>query len=239
MQALILAGGKGTRLHPYTSVLPKPLLPVGDYPVLEIILRQLRKAGVQEVILAVGYMRQLFQAFFDNGARYGLKITYSFEDKPLGTAGPIRLAFDHLEDEFLVMNGDLLTTLHFARLFSFHKEMKAAATIGLYRREVKIDFGVIETNTENRLVRYVEKPTYQFDVSMGVNVLNKRVVGQYLTPGEYLDLPDLMVRLVKDGHAVYCYREPCSWLDIGRIEDYQMAGDFVESNRSEFLPDLE
>ena len=239
MQALILAGGKGTRLHPYTSVLPKPLMPVGDYPILEIILRQMKKAGVNEVILAVGYMRQLFQAFFENGARYGLKITYSFEEKPLGTAGPIRLAFDQLEDDFLVVNGDLLTTLHFDHLFSFHKEMKAAATLGLYRREVKIDFGVIESNAENRLVRYVEKPTYQFEVSMGVNVFNKKAVDPYLPPGEYLDIPDLMVKLLNEGRAVYCYHEPCYWLDIGRMEDYQIANEVLESNKSEFVPDLE
>jgi NDP-sugar pyrophosphorylase family protein len=239
MQALILAGGKGTRLHPYTSVLPKPLMPVGDYPILEIILRQLKKAGVNEVILAVGYMSQLFQAFFENGARYGLKMTYSFEEKPLGTAGPIAIAFDRLEDDFMVMNGDLLTTLHFERLFLFHKEMKAAATIGLYRREVKIDFGVVESNAEKRLVRYIEKPTYQFEVSMGVYAFNKEVVGRYLTMGEYLDFPDLMVKLLNDGRAVYCYQEPCYWLDIGRMEDYQIATEVLESNKTEFLPDME
>ena len=171
MQALILAGGKGTRLRPYTTVLPKPLMPIGDYPVLEIILRQLKRAGINEIILAVGYMSQLFQAFFQDGERYGLRISYSFEDQPLGTAGPIALALEQLDDDFLVMNGDLLTTLNYQNLLSFHKSKRAAATIGLYQREVKVDFGVIKSDEENRLVQYVEKPIYNFSVSMGVNAI--------------------------------------------------------------------
>jgi len=236
MQALILAGGKGTRLRPYTTVLPKPLMPVGDYPILEIILQQLKSAGINEVILAVGYMSQLFQAFFNDGSRYGLKINYSFEDHALGTAGPIALAINQLKDDFLVMNGDLLTTLNYRNLFSFHNKMKPAATIGLYQRQVKIDFGVIETDKNNKLVHYREKPVYNFDVSMGVNVMNKKIVSQYLVPGEYLDIPDLMIKLHNDGHLVYCYSEPCYWLDIGRIDDYKVATEIFESKKSEFIP---
>jgi NDP-mannose synthase len=238
MQALILAGGKGTRLRPYTTVLPKPLMPVGDYPILEIILRQLKNAGVTEVILAVGYMSNLFQAFFQDGSRYGIKMSYSLEEHPLGTAGPIALVIDRLQDDFLVMNGDLLTTLHYKNLYSFHKEHRAAATIGLYRREVKIDFGVIETSAESKLLRYVEKPIYTFDVSMGVNVMNKEIVAPYLTLGEYLDIPTLMMRLCEDGHPVYCFAEDCFWLDIGRVDDYQAATEIFESRLSEFLPEL-
>jgi NDP-sugar pyrophosphorylase family protein len=238
MQALILAGGKGTRLKPYTTVLPKPLMPVGDYPILEIILRQLKDAGINEVILAVGHMSQLFESFFQDGSRYGLKITYSFEDHQLGTAGPIALAIDQLNDDFLVMNGDLLTTLNYYDLFYFHKKMKAVATIALSTREVKIDFGVIETGSDNKLSRYIEKPVYKFDVSMGINVMNKKAIMPYLKAGEYLDIPDLMTQLDNNGHAVYCYREPCYWLDIGRIDDYQTATEILESRISEFLPDV-
>jgi NDP-sugar pyrophosphorylase family protein len=238
MQALVLAGGKGTRLYPYTTVLPKPLMPVGDYPILEILLRQLKCAGVTEVILAVGYLSQLLQAFFQNGERLGLKISYSFEDKPLGTAGPIALAIDQLEQDFLVLNGDLLTTLKFGNLIHYHKEKQAAATIGLYQREVKIDFGVIETDEDQKLVRYIEKPTYHFDVSMGVNVLNKERILPYLQPGEYLDIPDLMMKLSQDGHAVHCYRESCYWLDIGRVDDYQVAVNMFTTNPEAFIPNL-
>lgn len=236
MQVLILAGGKGTRLQPYTTVLPKPLMPIGDYPILEIILRQLKSAGVAEVILAVGYMGQLFQAFFQDGSRYGLKITYSFETEALGTAGPIALVIDQLEEDFIVMNGDLLTTLNYRNLFCYHQKMKAAATVGLYQREVKIDFGVIESDEHNKLTRYIEKPTYHFDVSMGVNALNLKTVKPYLTPGQHLDLPSLMMRLHEDGHPVFCYREPCYWLDIGRMDDYQMAIEIFEARQAEFLP---
>jgi NDP-sugar pyrophosphorylase family protein len=236
MQALILAGGKGTRLRPYTTVLPKPLMPVGDYPILEIILRQLKGAHVREVILAVGYMSQLFEAFFQDGSRYGLRIVYSFEEQPLGTAGPLALALQRLDDDVLVMNGDLLTSLNYRRLFAYHKQHGAAATIGLYQREARVDFGVIERDTDQRLIRYVEKPTYHFDVSMGVNVLHRDAIAPYLTPGKHLDLPDLMRSLVRDGHPVYCYQEPCCWLDIGRVEDYQVATEIFEARRAEFLP---
>ena len=237
MQALILAGGKGTRLHPYTTVIPKPLMPVGDYPILEIIIRQLKLAGVEEVILAVGHMTQLFQAFFQDGERFGVKISYSFESEALGTAGPIALVIDRFSDDFLVLNGDLLTTLSYRNLFRYHKEMKAAATIGMYPREVNIDFGIIESNEENRLVRYVEKPTYRFKVSMGINVMNSSSVKPYLTPGKYLDIPTLLMRMCEDHLPVVCYNEPCYWLDIGRIDDYRIANEVFEANRSEFFPD--
>jgi len=237
MQALILAGGKGTRLRPYTTVLPKPLMPVGDYPILEIILRQLKHAGVHEVILAVGHLGQLFQAFFEDGRRYGLKISYSYEERALGTAGPIALSLDRLEDDFLVMNGDLLTTLHYAELFAHHRTNKAAATIALHHREVKIDFGVIESDEDHRLVRYIEKPTYSFQVSMGVNVLNKRAVVPYLQRDVPLDLPDLMMRLHQDGLKVSCFSEASYWLDIGRIDDYQTASEIFETRKAEFLPE--
>ena len=237
MKALILAGGKGTRLRPYTTVIPKPLMPVGDFPILEIILRQLKRAGVSEVILAVGYMSQLFQAFFEDGKRLGLGISYSLEEKPLGTAGPIGLVLDQLGGDFIVMNGDLLTTLDYKGLFEHHKQRSAAATIATYTREVKVDFGVIETDDRQELSAYREKPLYTFDVSMGVNVLNAEVLREVLVPGQYLDIPDLMLRLKSLGKRVACYRENCYWLDIGRVDDYQIASDIFEARRAEFLPE--
>jgi NDP-sugar pyrophosphorylase family protein len=236
MQALVLAGGKGTRLYPYTTVLPKPLMPVGDYPILEILLRQLKQAGITEVILAVGYLSHLIEAFFQDGTRLGLKITYSLEEKPLGTAGPIALALDQLEQDFLILNGDLLTTMQFSHLIQHHQACQAAATIGLYRREVKIDFGVIDTDAQGCLTRYTEKPVYQFDVSMGVNVLNKQKIAPYLQPDTYLDIPDLMMQLARDGHPVHCYREPCYWLDIGRVDDYQVAINKFVEDPAQFIP---
>jgi NDP-sugar pyrophosphorylase family protein len=236
MQALILAGGKGTRLRPYTTVLPKPLMPIGDMPILEIILRQLRAAGINSVILAVGYMGQLFQAFFADGERYGMKIHYSFEDKPLGTAGPIALTLGSLNENFLVMNGDLLTTLDYAALLAGHERSGAAATIAVHQRQVNIDFGVIQYGSDGRLAGYREKPSFQYDVSMGINVLNRSAVSELLVPGQHLDIPALMVKLTETGRYVNCVRQECEWLDIGRIDDYQIATELFERDRQRFLP---
>jgi len=211
-------------------------MPIGDYPILEILLQQLRAAGVREVVLAIGYMGQLFRAFFEDGARLGLSIAYVTEDKPLGTAGAVASSLDLLGDDFLVTNGDLLTTLDFGALFNAHAASADAATIGLFPREVKIDFGVIETGESGKLVRYKEKPTYHFDVSMGVNVLKRSVVSQFIRANEHLDMPDLMMRLVHAGHRVGTFRADCSWLDIGRLDDYQAAIDLFEQRKSDFLP---
>lgn len=238
MKALILAGGRGTRLRPYTNVIPKPLMPVGDYPILEILLRQLRHAGVRDVILAVGYMSELFRSFFAAGERLGLNISYSFEDKPLGTAGPIAAALDELGDHFIITNGDLLTTLDFRAMYEEHVASGAAATIGLHRREVKIDFGVVDFSDEGLLERYREKPVMRFDVSMGVNVLGREAVRPYLRPDEYLDIPDLMQMLTRDGAAVRAYRSDCYWLDIGRVDDYQLATQMFEEGSEQFLPPI-
>jgi NDP-sugar pyrophosphorylase family protein len=239
VKALILAGGKGTRLRPYTTVIPKPLMPVGDMPILEIILRQLRAAGVRDVILACGYMGQMFQAFFQDGARLGLHIDYSIEDKPLGTAGPIATVLDRLGDDFLVMNGDLLTTLDYRALHERHVASGAAATIGIHTREVLIDFGVIEVEGEDKLGRYREKPVYRFDVSMGANVFNASRVRPFLKRGKHLDIPQLMTNLRDAGEDVRCHRAPCYWLDIGRSDDYETANEIFASRRAEFLPDDE
>jgi NDP-mannose synthase len=236
MQALILAGGRGTRLRPYTTVFPKPLMPIGDHPILEIILRQLNRAGARQVILAVGHMGQMFRAFFGDGAALGLDISYSFENQALGTAGPIALALGQLEEDFLVMNGDLLTTLAYRELFEDHCRTNAAATVAVHRREVKIDFGVIETEGDE-VAKYTEKPTFHFDVSMGVNVFKKRDLKPFLVPGEYLDIPDLLMRMRGDGKLVRCFRSNCQWLDIGRIDDYEAASGVFEARRTEFLPD--
>lgn len=235
MQAVILAGGRGTRLRPYTTAFPKPLMPVGDLPILEIIFRQLKHAGIRRLVLAVGHMSQMFRAFFGDGAALGLDIAYSFEEEPLGTAGPIGLALSQLEDDFLVMNGDLLTTLPYGELLENHRQSGASATIALSSREVKIDFGVIETK-DGMLAEYKEKPVFHFDVSMGVNVLKKRDVAPYLASGNFLDIPDLLIKMRDDGKAVRCFRAPCKWLDIGRIEDYEAATGIFEAHRAEFLP---
>lgn len=235
MQALILAGGKGTRLRPYTTVLPKPLMPVGDMPILEILMRQLKNCGVDSVILAVGYMHHLFKSFFGDGSRYGLSISYSFENKPLGTAGPIALVIDQLEDDFLIMNGDLLTNLNYKELFISHINKKSAATISIHQRKVNINYGVVDYDKNNNLIGYREKPSFDYDVSMGINVLNKKAIYEFITPDAYLDIPDLMMQLSSAGKLVNCYQSKCTWLDIGRVDDYQLATELFETKREFFL----
>jgi len=235
MKAVVLAGGKGARLAPYTKILPKPLMPIGDMPILEVILRQMKIAGIDEVVLTVGHLSELMRAFFQNGEQFGLKISYSYEDKPLGTAGPIAL-IDGLDESFLVTNGDVLTTLRFGELMRFHKEQNAAATIAAHHREVKIDLGVIQWDGKPMIRGYVEKPTYDYCVSMGVYVFDPRMI-KYIPRGEYLDFPDLVRKLINAGEKVVGYAFDGYWQDLGRPDDYERAMLDFEKMHSEFLPE--
>lgn len=238
MQAVILAGGKGTRLRPYTTVLPKPLMPVGEMPILEIVLRQLKSAGFDSVILAVGYMEHLFRSFFQDGQRYGLKIDYSLEQKPLGTAGPLALMLDKLEANFLVMNGDLLTNINYGQLFEFHMKSQASATIAMHNRTVHVDYGVVDYNPSQELIQYREKPSFSFDVSMGINIFNKASISNLIHLDQFLNIPDLMMNITEQGGCVKCYQEECEWLDIGRVDDYKAAVEIFENHPERFLPDI-
>lgn len=194
MKAVVLAGGKGTRLAPYTKILPKPLMPIGDIPILEVILRQMKLAGIDHIILTVGHLSELLRAFFQDGRQWGLKIDYSYEQNPLGTAGPMAL-IDGLDETFLVANGDILTTLPFANLIRFHHEQDAIATIAVHQRKVKIDLGVIQWDGKPEINGYIEKPTYDYWVSMGIYVFEPRVLA-YIPKGQFLDFPDLVLTLV-------------------------------------------
>jgi NDP-mannose synthase len=232
MQALILAGGEGTRLKPFTNVIPKPLVPIGDLPILEVVLRQLKHHGVDRIILAVNKLARLIEAFFGDGSRLGLEIVYSLEDKPLGTAGPIRLA-DNLDEDFIVMNGDLLTTIDYSDFFRRHKASRATATIATFQKEVKIDLGVLETRDDS-FTNYIEKPTYHFTVSMGIYVLNRKVL-RFINEDTKFDMPELVLALHKAGEKIACYSGDYDWLDIGRIEDYERAVQLFEANRDKYL----
>ena len=236
MKAIIMAGGKGSRLYPYSAVLPKPLMPLGETPVLEVLLRKLRHAGVDEVILAVNHMRHLIEAFFGDGSRFGLKIKYSYEDKPLGTAGPMGAVLDQLGDDFLLANGDLLTTLDIAEMVAAHRAAKADATIGVFEREVKIEFGLIDVNSDMRMTGYREKPSYRHLVSMGLYVLRTAAAREFVSPGEYLDMPQLMQAMMSAGRSILCHRQDCVWLDIGRPEDFALAQQMVEQQPERFFP---
>lgn len=233
MRAVILAGGQGTRLRPYTTILPKPLMPVGDMPILEVVLRQLQRSGFTRATLAVSYLAELLEAFCGDGSRFGLAMDYSRETQPLSTAGPLKLIAG-LDDTFLVMNGDLLTTLDYAALVRHHRAQGAAATLAMHRRSVKIDFGVVETGPGGVLERYIEKPEMHYTVSMGINVLEPRALS-HIADGEAIGMPDLLLRLKAAGEKVIAYETDCLWLDIGRIDDYERALEIFESRRGEFL----
>ena len=235
MKGIVLAGGKGTRLSPYTKILPKPLMPIGDMPILELILRQMKMAGIDNVVLTVGHLSELLRAFFQDGQHLGMKISYSYEDKPLGTAGPIALIED-LDETFLVINGDVLTTLRFSELIRFHKENKAIATIASHERKVKIDLGVIQWENKPLISGYIEKPTYDYCVSMGVYIFDRKIIN-YIPRGEYLDFPDLVRILLKAKEKVIGYTFDGYWQDLGNPADYEQAMLDFEKMRLEFLPE--
>ena len=235
MKAVVLAGGKGTRLAPYTTILPKPLMPIGEMPILEVLLRQMKRAGVNHVVLTVGHLSALLRSYFGNGEQWGLDISYSHEDKPLGTAGPIALV-NNLDKTFLVTNGDVLTTLNLRKLIAFHKQKGGIATIAAHRRQVKIDLGVIQWDGEDRVSGYVEKPTTDYTVSMGIYVFEPRVL-DYIPVGEYLDFPDLILKLLANGERVSGYTFDGYWMDLGRPDDYIQANDDFNRMKTQFLPE--
>jgi len=232
MRAVILAGGKGTRLAPYTTVFPKPLMPIGEMPILEIVLRQLAHHGIQDITLAVGYLAELLMAYCGDGSKFGLRLDYSREELPLGTAGPISLIED-IQETFLVMKVDLLTTIDYSAMWKYHEERGAIATLASYRREVKIDLGVIESE-EGWVKDYIEKPTYHYAVSTGIYIFNPEVL-KYVERGMRLDLPELILRLIHAGEKVNIYNFDGYWLDIGRHDDYDSAVQEFSAHRNEFL----
>ncbi len=240
MQAIVLAGGKGTRLRPFTHVLPKPLMPLGEddpMPILEVVLRQLASHGFGEVTIITGYLTELIEAFCGTGQRFGTRIAYRREVQPLGTAGGLTLV-DRPREPVLVINGDILTTLDFSGMYRFHQARKSPATIAAFPRDVKIDFGVLDFGDDPHvLAAYREKPQFSFHVSMGVYILDP-LAWDYLRPGVELPMPTLLESMRHDGHPVHCFRQACEWLDIGRHDDYATANAMFESRRSAFLPNL-
>lgn len=234
MRAIILAGGKGTRLAPYTTVFPKPLMPIDDMPILEIVIRQLKRHGFDEVTLAVGHLAELLMAYCGDGSKFGVKLDYSREEKPLGTSGPLAL-IPNLDETFLVMNGDLLTTIDYGDMLRRHRERGAIASIACHQRDVKIDFGVIEAGADNWIENYIEKPTLHYSVSMGIYIFEPEIMN-YVPKGAYLDLPDLIKKLLAARRGVNVYRFSGYWLDIGRHDDYERAAGEFSQRRDEFLP---
>jgi NDP-sugar pyrophosphorylase family protein len=221
MRAVILAGGKGRRLLPYTAVFPKPLVPLGERPVLAIVIEQLRRAGFDRLTLAVGHLAELIQAYFGDGTRFGVAIEYSREAVPLGTAGPLSLLTD-IDEDFLVMNGDVLSDLDPADLMRAHRRSGAVGTIAVYRKAVDVTLGVLTLDAAGDVAAYDEKPEMHYLASTGIYCFRSDVL-QHLEPGAYCDLPDLIRRLIGRGERVHGHRFEGFWLDIGRPEDYEAA----------------
>jgi NDP-sugar pyrophosphorylase family protein len=232
---VILAGGKGTRLAPYTTVFPKPLMPVGDMPILEIVLRQLRHYGFRDVVISVGHLAELLVAFFGDGSKWGLKIRYVSEDQPLGTMGPLKLV-EGLDRPFMVMNGDLLTDIDYAALLAYHVGHGCEATVSVVPRQIQVSLGVLEYDGQQRLTGFREKPTTTYHASMGIYAFNPSVL-DLIPAGRHYGFDTLMLDMLKAGRGVKVRPFDGMWLDIGRPEDYAVANETVQKHRERFLPD--
>lgn len=232
-RAIILAGGKGTRLRPYTVVLPKPLMPIGDYPILEIIVRQLVHHGFDHITMTVNHQADLIKAFFGDGSKWNIKIDYSLEDKPLSTMGPLSL-IDDLPENFLVMNGDILTDLDFGSFYNFSSSANHLFTVSSYVREQINLYGILETDENRVLVDFKEKPTHLFEVSMGIYMLNKKVL-EVIPYNESYGFDQLMLDLIKRGTPATVKKFDGFWLDIGRQDDYMEAIEVFEEKRELFI----
>jgi NDP-sugar pyrophosphorylase family protein len=237
-RAVILAGGLGTRLRPYTAILPKPLLPISDRPVLDIILRQLHAAGFDRVTIATGYMSELIEAVINHRNTTGMSIDYAREQEPLGTVGPLA-GIGGLDEPFLVMNGDILTDLDFRGLLDSHAASGAVATIASTQRPVDVTLGVLEISDPrdpDRLTGYREKPRLTYDVSMGVYAFSPEVL-DYIELGEHLDLPELVLRLIGLKLPVRAWRSGAYWVDLGTPQEYERAIEEFETMRERLLPE--
>ena len=222
MRAIILAGGKGTRLRPYTTLIPKPLVPLGGkYSILEIIIMQLVDSGFTHITLAVNHLSQLIMAYFGDGERLGVKIDYSLEEGELSTIGPLTLIED-LPEDFLVMNGDILCDLNYKTFFDAHVKAKSKISVSAFRREVKIDFGVLHYDEQGRLTEFQEKPEYDFDVSMGIYCINRAVI-EALPRGKKYGFDNLMLDGIEKKQSIDIRPFSGYWLDIGRPDDYEYA----------------
>ena len=228
-RAVLLAGGKGTRLKPYTISLPKPLVPVGDLPIIEIIIRQLAASGFNHITITINHMADIIKAFCGDGKKWGISIDYSLEDRPLSTMGPLKLIPD-LPENFLVMNGDVLTNLNFSDFYDDHTSQQYLFTVSAYIRENKIDYGVLEINDQSLLCGFREKPTLPFRVSMGVYMVNRQIL-EYIPEGKAYGFDHLMLDLMRVGKNPSVKTFNGYWLDIGRPDDYEQACLDVETGR--------
>jgi NDP-mannose synthase len=233
MRAVLLAGGQGTRLSPYTKVFPKPLIPLGDVPILQIILTQLHNAGFSQVTLSVSHKAHLIESYFGNGAWLGLQIDYSNTPKQLGTAGPLRL-IQGLDAPFLVMNADVLTSIGFEDLIAAHWQSASIATIALTPHTMEVGFGVVEVDATKQVTRYIEKPSLNFLVSSGIYVLEPALL-EYIPQGAYMDMSTLFQNALEHEHPINAHCFDGDWFDIGTISQYEKATEYFRLHRDRYL----
>jgi NDP-sugar pyrophosphorylase family protein len=233
MKAVIMTGGKGTRMAPYTKVLPKGLLPIGEQPILEIIVKQLAYHGFRSITMSCGYLAPLIQTYFGDGSAWNVSINYEVEDKPLGTVGPLKRLKD-LNSPFLVINCDVLTTLDFKRFWKFHHSGNSLLTIASQKKEIPIDLGVLDTK-EDRVINFLEKPTRSARVSMGIYVMDPQIIS-YIPEKQFFDIPELVHTLLADNKEIRHFENDSFWIDIGRPTEYRQANDDFEMMKKELLP---
>lgn len=233
MIAVIQAGGRGTRLRPYTLVLPKPLMPVGELPVIEMLLKWLRRNGIQKAFITLGYLGHLIRALCGNGSQWGMEIVYSEEKEPLGTVGPLRLIRKELDQMFLMLNGDLITDLQLETLIAFHRQTGGLVTVASTKKRIRVDLGVIESQS-SRITRFQEKPTMEFHVSMGIYCMEPDII-DLIPDGVPFGFDDLMRQMLKEDLPVYMYEHDGTWMDIGREEDFLRAQEYFMNNRNSML----
>jgi NDP-mannose synthase len=236
MRAVIMAGGRGTRLAPYTTVLPKPLMPLSDRPILGVILRQLAAAGIEHVTISVGHLGGILEAWVRHTEDFGVPVDFLYETEPLGTAGALGL-LDNPAGPFLALNGDILTTMDFCELAAHHRRDSATATMAVTHRSVDIEYGVVHTESDGALRALEEKPQIRYLVSMGVYAFDASIT-RHIEPGERIDFPDLLLRARSRGDRVGTFRFEGYWRDIGNHDDYEQAVSDFAADSTRFMPDL-
>jgi NDP-mannose synthase len=230
-EAVVLAGGKGTRLAPFTHVLPKPLLPVGERPILDLVLTQLSRAGCTKVTMAVGHLGHLIEIYCGTGERWGMEIGYFRETTPLGTVGALAQIEDLPDEPFVVMNCDVLSDLSFTELLDQSRDTGAALTIGAFRRRERDELGILEVSGDGVLQAYREKPEHEYLVSMGIYAFSRTAV-ELIPAGERMDFPDLVGVLLDGGREVRTLVHSDYWLDLGRPDDFARANEEFEDVRA-------
>lgn len=225
MKVVIIAGGQGARVRPYSNILPKPMIPIGKYPVLEIIIRQLVKSGLgDEIVLSTEYMAEIMESFFGDGKRFGAKITYSREKTRLGTVGGIDLLRDKLKETFLIMNGDILVDIDFKDLIKKHKESKAMITAVCKKFKFPIELGVVKSDESGKITDIVEKPVHEAVGTVGIYLMEPEVLN-YVEMGKFLDAPDLLLKLIKAQQRVQMYEINGAWFHLSRKNDFESANE--------------